>query len=191
MRPSDRNITDEEYLEVIRQMALTPRYTYNNHQALGRMEESLEGFEFSICIAFPEIIRKHRLGHLITTFERMNLMIQGINSITLTPNIIEEMYGEYGERVVRQILDRVKGTSFAFILGAKNLYTKLTLIKGYYVPMFARIGTIRAEYGESLKEGIGIHCSVNSCEFEKDLKVLFPNLQIQQVKEMYLWSRKT
>ena len=186
------NSREERLFKIIQNIASKDSPTFQS-SFIAQIENGMipDRFEFSVGVVFRRVLESSHLGELITRIETKGIKLLALETVVLTEEILRAVYEEYSPEVMEQILSRSKDTRAAImVLSGYRLYENLLRIKGYYIPLRSRTGSIRDMYGESLHTDIAIHCSMNEEEFQRDLEVFFPNIAMNNIRAVNLCLRK-
>lgn len=130
--------------------------------------------ERTLSIIKPDIIKKNKLGEVITRFEKNGLKIINMKMLNLDENMAKKFYNEHSEKIFFKdlVLFMTSGPVLVQILEGENAIIKNREIMGHTNPTLAKPGTIRFDFASSIDEN-SVHGSDSPEAAKKEIKFFF------------------
>ena len=133
--------------------------------------------ERTLSIIKPDAVSQNIIGKIITRFEQSGLKIIAAIFKKLSRIEIEQLYLSHKDKTFFKNLVNfmLSGPVFIKVLEGENAIQKTRLLIGATDPKKAAPGTIRSEFGKSIKEN-SIHGSDTPEKAELEIGCFFPEL---------------
>ena len=130
--------------------------------------------ETSLALIKPNAVAAKHVGEIITSFEESGLSVTGLKMTQFTPKKAGQFYQEHRERpFFKDVVDFMSsGPIVAIRVEGEQAVTKVRELLGATNPKEARLGTLRARFGDSLSEN-GTHGSDSVSSATRELAFFF------------------
>ncbi|MBR2521591.1 MAG: nucleoside-diphosphate kinase [Coriobacteriales bacterium] len=122
----------------------------------------------------PNAVAAGHVGEIITRFERSELTIERIELATLTPEQVKLGYEEHeGKPFYPPLIEfMLSGPVVKMVISGENAVARCREIMGATDPEKAEPGTIRADFGTSVREN-AIHGSDSPESAAREISIYF------------------
>ncbi|KAB3529262.1 nucleoside-diphosphate kinase [Alkaliphilus serpentinus] len=130
--------------------------------------------EKTLILIKPDGVKRGLVGEILQRFERRDVGITNLRLLTPTIEMIKEHYKEHvGKIFYQELLDYImEGPIVAFVIEGNNVIKMARTMIGDKDPIKATPGTIRGDYGNSIRRNI-IHASDGEASAEREMKIWF------------------
>jgi nucleoside-diphosphate kinase len=110
--------------------------------------------EYTLSIIKPDAVAKNHIGEIYARFEKNGLKIVAAKMLKLTKKQAEEFYAVHKNRPFYQdlVMFMSSGPIMIQVLAGENAIVKNREIMGATDPSKAALGTIRADFAESVEK---------------------------------------
>lgn len=130
--------------------------------------------EETLVLIKPDAVKSAHIGEIIAIYERNNLEIEKMRTLTMTKEIAAKHYEEHIGRPYYEELEKfmTSGKIVAMILKGEDAIKKVREINGKTDPKEAAEGTIRRLYAES-KQHNAVHASDSPENAKREINIFF------------------
>ncbi len=138
--------------------------------------------EYTLVFLKPVAIRRGLIGEIISRFEKKGLEIKALKMMTISRELAEEFYSVHrGKHFFDELVSSLENRKIvAMILYGRSAVKVVRKLIGSTDPVEAEPGTIRGDYGLDITENL-VHASDSRESFEREVKILFPELDIENL----------
>lgn len=138
--------------------------------------------EYTLVFLKPIAIRRGLIGEIISRFEKKGLEIRALKMMTITRELAEDLYSIHrGKHFFEDLVGSLENKKIvAMVLYGRSAVKVVRKLIGSTDPVEAEPGTIRGDYGLDITENL-IHASDSKESFEREVKILFPELNIENL----------
>ena len=138
--------------------------------------------EYTLVFLKPVAIRRGLIGEIISRFERKGLEIKALKMMTITRELAEDFYSVHrGKHFFEELVSSLENRKIvAMVLYGRSAVKVVRKLIGSTDPVEAEPGTIRGDYGLDITENL-VHASDSKESFEREVKILFPELDIENL----------
>ncbi len=138
--------------------------------------------EYTLVFLKPIAIRRGLIGEIISRFEKKGLEIKALKMMTISRELAEEFYSVHrGKHFFEELVSSLENRKIvAMVLYGRSAVKVVRKLIGSTDPVEADPGTIRGDYGLDITENL-IHASDSRESFEREVKILFPELDIENL----------
>jgi len=134
---------------------------------------------YTLIFLKPIAIRRRLVGEILSRFEKKGFKLKALKLIKMDREKTEKFYEihrgkHFFEDLVSSIADK---EIIAAVLEGRNAVEVVRKMIGSTDPIEAEPGTIRGDYGLDITENI-IHASDSFESFKREVKILFPELEL-------------
>lgn len=135
--------------------------------------------EQTLSIIKPDAVKKSVVGKIISRFEDNGLKIVAMKKIFLTKRDAEAFYEIHKERPFFNDLVNfmISGPVFAIVLEGDDAVLKNRELMGATNPKEAKLGTIRADFANSIEEN-AVHGSDSQENAKTEISFFFSSFEI-------------
>ena len=135
--------------------------------------------ERTLSIIKPNAVQKSVIGNIFSRFETNGLRIVALKMINLTRQQAEDFYQEHSEKSFFSNLCTImsSGPISVQVLEGENAILLNREIMGATNPAEAELGTIRADFGDSLDEN-GVHGSDSPTSAQREIAFFFTDQEL-------------
>ncbi len=135
--------------------------------------------EHTLIFLKPSAVERGLIGEVISRFERKGFEIIALKMMILNRETAEEFYSVHrGKHFFEELVNTISGKKIvAVVLKGRNAISVVRKMIGATDPINAEPGTIRGDYGLDITDNI-IHASDSPESFKREVKILFPELNI-------------
>ncbi|HOO75327.1 MAG TPA: nucleoside-diphosphate kinase [Tepiditoga sp.] len=129
----------------------------------------------------PNAVRRGLIGEIINRFEKRGLKITAMKFINPSSDQLEELYKEHaGKSFYNGLMEFASsGPVVVIILEGNRAIEMVRHIVGKTDPLEASPGSIRGEYGLSVRKNI-VHASDSQENAEREMKIFFDHEEITE-----------
>ena len=131
--------------------------------------------EKTLLLIKPDAVRRGLVGDILARFERKQMRIEAIRTLSLEDQLIEQLYSEHlNNDYFPPFKDFMKsGPVIAAVIAGEGAIKAVRRINGATNPQEAAPGTIRGDYGTITRYNL-VHGSDGPKNAEREIEVLFP-----------------
>ena len=135
--------------------------------------------EMTLSIIKPDSVADHRIGAIISRFEKEGLNIVAMKQVHLTQKQVEQFYAEHqGKPFYEKLTEYMSsGPIVALVLEGNNAIVKNRTLMGATDPKKAAPGTIRADFARSI-DANAIHGSDSPDNAKREIAFFFSSLDL-------------
>ncbi|WMY96676.1 MAG: nucleoside-diphosphate kinase [Arsenophonus sp.] len=133
----------------------------------------------TLSIIKPHVVKKNMIGIIYSRFEQAGFKIIAAKMVYLNCKTAKIFYAEHKNKIFFNSLINcmVKGPSMLQVLSAENIIKRYRDLMGNTDPSKALIGTLRADYADSLSEN-AVHGSDSIISSEREINFFFKENEI-------------
>jgi nucleoside-diphosphate kinase len=135
--------------------------------------------ERTLSIIKPDAVRKNYIGAIISRFEQNGLLLAATKVLRLSKTQAEEFYGVHKSRSFFNELVNfmTSGPVVILVLEGENAVARNRELMGATNPKEAAVGTIRADFAESIDEN-AVHGSDSASTAKEEVAFFFKTSEI-------------
>ncbi|OUW05757.1 MAG: nucleoside-diphosphate kinase [Betaproteobacteria bacterium TMED156] len=135
--------------------------------------------EQTLSIIKPDGVKKNAVGEILSRFEKAGLRIIAVKMLLLSKNQAEQFYVIHKDRPFYSTLVEfmTSGPILVQVLEGEEAVSKNRQLMGATNPQDANLGTIRADFAESI-ESNAVHGSDSIENAKLEINFFFSNLEI-------------
>ena len=135
--------------------------------------------ERTLSIIKPDAVRKNYIGAIISRFEQNGLLLAASKVLRLSKTQAEEFYGVHKSRSFFNELVNfmTSGPVVILVLEGENAVARNRELMGATNPKEAAVGTIRADFAESIDEN-AVHGSDSASTAKEEVAFFFKTSEI-------------
>ena len=137
--------------------------------------------ETTFVMIKPNVMKKQKSGAIIQRFEEEGLQLVGMKLLQISVKKCEEFYQEHSERPFFSELVKFISSHPVVVLAlfGENAILKVREIMGDTNPEKATVGSLRAQYGDSIGEN-AVHGSDSPKSAKRELALFFSSKELFQ-----------
>ena len=137
--------------------------------------------ETTFVMIKPNVMKKQKSGAIIQRFEEEGLQLVGMKLLQISVKKCEEFYQEHSERPFFSELVKFISSHPVVVLAlfGENAILKVREIIGDTNPEKATVGSLRAQYGDSIGEN-AVHGSDSPKSAKRELALFFSSKELFQ-----------
>ncbi len=130
--------------------------------------------EETLVLIKPDAVKAAHIGEIIAIYEKNNLEIEKMRTLTMTKEIAAKHYEEHIGRPYYEELEKfmTSGQIVAMVLKGEDAIKRVREINGKTDPKEAAEGTIRKLYAES-KQHNAVHASDSPENAKREINIFF------------------
>lgn len=135
--------------------------------------------ERTLSIIKPDAVRKNYIGAIISRFEQNGLLLAASKVLRLSKTQAEEFYGVHKSRSFFNELVNfmTSGPVVILVLEGENAVARNRELMGATNPKEAAVGTIRADFAESIDEN-AVHGSDSASTAKEEVAFFFKTSEV-------------
>lgn len=129
----------------------------------------------TLLLVKPDAVQAQKTGPIITRLEQEGFVIIGLKKLLMTNNLADDFYEEHrGKPFFNDLVAFMTSGPLVGVLLEKNeAIPKLRTLLGATDPSQAAPGTLRAEFGTSLRHN-AVHASDTAEHARHEITLIFP-----------------
>jgi len=133
--------------------------------------------EYTLIFLKPIAIERGLIGEILSRFEKKGFKFVSLKMIKMDRELTERFYDIHRDKhFFRELVSSIADKYIvAAVLEGRNAVEVVRKMIGSTDPVKAEPGTIRGDYALDITENI-IHASDSKESFEREVKILFPEL---------------
>lgn len=130
--------------------------------------------EETLVLIKPDAVKAAHIGEIIAIYEKNNLEIEKMRTLTMTKEIAAKHYEEHIGRPYYEELEKfmTSGQIVAMVLKGEDAIKRVREINGKTDPKEAAEGTVRKLYAES-KQHNAVHASDSPENAKREINIFF------------------
>lgn len=130
--------------------------------------------EETLALIKPDAVKAAHIGEIISIYEKNNLEIEKMRTLTMTKEIAAKHYEEHIGRPYYEELEKfmTSGQIVAMVLKGEDAIKRVREINGKTDPKEAAEGTVRKLYAES-KQHNAVHASDSPENAKREINIFF------------------
>jgi len=130
--------------------------------------------EETLVLIKPDAVKAAHIGEIISIYEKNNLEIEKMRTLTMTKEIAAKHYEEHIGRPYYEELEKfmTSGQIVAMVLKGEDAIKRVREINGKTDPKEAAEGTVRKLYAES-KQHNAVHASDSPENAKREINIFF------------------